>query len=80
MARRSKTKKPLPWEHPGAEDILPDPPEQGVKRTSLDLPIFLRKQAKVQALEENTGFKAVVIAALTAYINSAKKGGGRHVR
>jgi hypothetical protein len=49
---------------------------EGVKRTSLDLPLSLWKATKVRAVEDNTDFRAVVIAALEAYlgVKTPKKG------
>jgi hypothetical protein len=53
-------------------------PEEGVKRTSLDLPVSLWKRVKVRAVEENTEFRRIVIEALEAYLaKGAKKGGSR---
>lgn len=50
---------------------------EGTKRTSLDLPLSLWKATKVRAVEENTDFRAVVIAALEMYLGvkpTPKKG------
>jgi len=60
---------------PGAEDTWGAAP--GSKRTSLDLPLPVWQAVKLAAIKEGVGFKAVVIAALTAYISAAKKGGRR---
>jgi hypothetical protein len=52
-------------------------PEE-IKRTSLDLPLALWKSVKVQAIEEGTDFRSLVIRALEAYLRSAKAPGGVH--
>ncbi len=49
---------------------------EGVKRTSVDLPISLWKRCKTRAAEENRVFRDILIEALEAYL-SRKKGGKR---
>lgn len=48
-------------------------PDEGVKRTSLDLPLSLWKAVKVRAAQDNTDFRSLVIRALEAYLK--RKGG-----
>ncbi len=52
--------------------------DEGVKRTSLDLPVSLWKRVKVRAVEENMDFRALVIRALEQYLGARpKRAGGK---
>ena len=45
--------------------------------TSIELPDELYREAKHQAVDDGTSFKAVVEKALQEYLARAKKGGGK---
>jgi hypothetical protein len=56
------------------------------KRTSLDLPVEVWQEAKIQAIKEGIDFKTLVCRALREYVDRAPererqaKKGGRHAR
>ncbi len=47
---------------------------EGVKRTSFDLPVALWRRAKVRAVEEGRDLRLLVIEALEQYLKTKRKG------
>jgi len=45
-----------------------------VVKTTVDLPLALWRAAKVQAMDERTELRQVIIAALHAYLKTKKEG------
>ena len=49
----------------------------GAVKTTVELPEALWRAAKVRAMDERTDFKAIVVAALEAYLRPKRREGGR---
>jgi hypothetical protein len=52
-------------------------PDADVVRTTVELPPALWRAAKVRAMDERTDLRAVIIAALRAYLRGSTEGTGR---
>lgn len=55
--------------HPKADQVVQSLAKEETKRLHVHIPSSLHKQLKLRAAEEETDMTAVVVKALTAYLN-----------